>query len=198
VAAALLMLLMVILTGALHLDGFMDTCDGIFYRGAPERRLEIMRDSRVGSFGVVGLATLFLVKYSALLSLPALVPEALATLTSGALSRPAALILMAITPRLAMAYCLFFFPYARSTGLGTLFKGERRSAPLIVNTVFVGMLAYAILGTIGLLSVLGGGISVCLGASYIMSKIPGLTGDSYGALGELSEVVILLVLVFGL
>src|SRR5262249_30758963 len=58
------------ITGGLHLDGLMDSCDGLFSVATPARRLEIMRDSRVGSFAVIGLTTLLLLKYAALLSLP--------------------------------------------------------------------------------------------------------------------------------
>lgn len=197
VVGALLVALMVILTGALHLDGFMDTCDGVFYRGEPERRLEIMRDSRVGAFGVVGLATLLLVKYSALMSLPLLASASLSNLPVGVLSRPSALVLMAMASRLAMAYCLVFFPYARSAGLGKLFQGRRSVVPLFLNTSLVGLMAYSLLGIPGVLSILASGLAVWLGALYIMSKIPGLTGDSYGALGEVAEITILLVLVIG-
>ena len=69
VTAGLLVATMVIVTRALHLDGLMDVCDGIFGGFTPERRLEIMRDSRVGAFGVVGGVTVLLLKYAALLSL---------------------------------------------------------------------------------------------------------------------------------
>ena len=58
--------LMVILTGGLHLDGFADTIDGLACRGTKERVLEVMRDSRVGAFGVIGLILLIGTKYLAL------------------------------------------------------------------------------------------------------------------------------------
>ncbi len=205
VAAALLTAAMVVLTGALHLDGFMDTCDGIFYRGEPARRLEIMRDSRVGAFGAIGLATLLLVKYSALAALTA--PVGINwehVLSSGAgftpfpapaLLRPFGLILIATAARLAMAYCLVFFPYARPSGLGKYFQGESGKLPLAISTILIAALAYLLLGVVGLVSLAIGGVVVWLGALYVMTKIPGLTGDVYGALGEVMEVTILLALV---
>ncbi len=58
--------LMIAFTGALHLDGLMDTCDGIFSFKSPEQRLTIMRDSRVGAFGVIGAVALLLLKFGAL------------------------------------------------------------------------------------------------------------------------------------
>ncbi|MDO9299738.1 MAG: adenosylcobinamide-GDP ribazoletransferase, partial [Anaerolineales bacterium] len=54
ISAALTLIAWVLLTRAFHLDGFMDTCDGLFGGFTPERRLEIMKDSRVGAFGVAG------------------------------------------------------------------------------------------------------------------------------------------------
>src|SRR5215210_1092779 len=58
-----LLVLLALLTGGLHLDGYMDTCDGLFSLRAPADRLAIFRDSRVGSFGVVGAATLLLTQW---------------------------------------------------------------------------------------------------------------------------------------
>ncbi|MCL5264453.1 MAG: adenosylcobinamide-GDP ribazoletransferase [Chloroflexi bacterium] len=181
---ALVIVSLVLLTGALHLDGFMDTCDGIFNRSSPERRLEIMRDSRVGAFGVVGLASLFLVKYAALVSLPMQV-------------QPAGLVLMATTSRLAISYAVVCFPYGRPFGLGTPFQGGRRAFALGLNTLFVVTLAYFLFGLLGIGALLAVAVSVWLGALYIRTKIPGLTGDTYGALSEFSEVLVLLVLVVG-
>ena len=69
ITAAFLVAAMVIITRALHMDGLMDVCDGLFGGFTPERRLEIMRDSQVGAFGVAGGVTVLLLKYGALLSL---------------------------------------------------------------------------------------------------------------------------------
>ncbi len=184
VTSALLIATLAILTGGLHLDGLADTCDGIFNRGEPERRMEIMHDSRTGAFGVVGLITLLLVKYTALVSMSPSI-------------RPVGLIIMATAARLAMAYCVVYFPYARAAGLGKMVQGGRRTIPLAMNTAFVVVVAYFLLGNLGLMSLLVSGLVVWLGALYIMTKIPGLTGDTYGALCELGEVAILLTLVAG-
>jgi len=66
----LLLIALVVLTGAHHLDGFIDTCDGMAAGRSPEERLAIMRDSRVGGLGVVGGCLLLLAKYVSLLVLP--------------------------------------------------------------------------------------------------------------------------------
>lgn len=197
VTGALLIAGLAILTGGLHLDGLMDTCDGVFNRGDPERRLEIMRDSRVGAFGVVGLAALLLVKYGALVSLPVPVSYGWWEASGTIPLRASALILMTTTARVAMAYCVVCFPYARSAGLGQMFRGGRRAISLSINTVLLVALAYLLLGILGVIGLLASAAAVWLGALYVMTKIPGLTGDVYGALGELAEVVVLLVLVAG-
>src|SRR5437762_313377 len=65
VRSVLVVGLLAAITGGLHLDGLMDSCDGLLAFTTPERRLEIMADSRVGSFAIVGLSTALLLKYSA-------------------------------------------------------------------------------------------------------------------------------------
>src|SRR5215831_4199467 len=71
VLAALLVAALVILTGGLHLDGLMDTCDGLFGGSTRERKLEIMHDSRVGSFGVLAAICVLLLKFALFASLNA-------------------------------------------------------------------------------------------------------------------------------
>ncbi|RMF02397.1 MAG: adenosylcobinamide-GDP ribazoletransferase, partial [Chloroflexi bacterium] len=70
IAAALLLALWVGATGMLHLDGFMDSCDGLLPPREAARRLEIMKDSRVGAFGAVGGVLLLLLKFNGLAALP--------------------------------------------------------------------------------------------------------------------------------
>src|SRR5882762_429358 len=71
VVSTLIVVLLLALSGALHADGLMDTCDAVFGHAAPERRLEIMRDPRVGAFGVVGLVCVVALKIAAVSALPA-------------------------------------------------------------------------------------------------------------------------------
>ena len=81
VVAVFILAAWLLLTRALHFDGFLDTCDGLFGGFTPERRLEIMRDSRVGAFGVAGGGLLLLAKYAAIISLPHLSGLLLAPVT---------------------------------------------------------------------------------------------------------------------
>src|SRR5438309_6666621 len=71
VGSTVVVVLLLVLSGALHADGLMDTCDAVFGHASPERRLEIMRDPRVGAFGVVGLVCVVALKIAAVYALPA-------------------------------------------------------------------------------------------------------------------------------
>ncbi|MDI7276371.1 MAG: adenosylcobinamide-GDP ribazoletransferase, partial [Anaerolineae bacterium] len=98
--SVLVLALWVALTGALHLDGFMDSCDALLAPRSPDERLEILRDVHAGSFAVAGAALLLLIKFAALASL------------EGPL-RTAALIGVPVLGRWAMALAVVGYPYAR-------------------------------------------------------------------------------------
>lgn len=181
VVNALLILAAVLLTGGLHQDGLMDTCDGLFApRGAPER-LAIMRDSRVGSFGVLGLAVVLLLKYGAL---GGLAPAA----------RLPALILAPTLGRWSMAAALWGFPYARPTGLGAAYKAAATTGRLVVATGLTVLIAAVVRGPVGLALVAAAALATFLLSHWMLRRIPGLTGDTYGAINELVETIILLAL----
>ena len=106
VAAGLVLTLWVGLTGMLHLDGFMDSCDGLLPPRDPSRRLEIMKDSRVGAFGVVGAILLLLLKFSSLSALP---------------SHQAGLVAVPVLARWAITWVMARYPLARAEGLSVFF-----------------------------------------------------------------------------
>ncbi|MBI4318843.1 MAG: adenosylcobinamide-GDP ribazoletransferase [Chloroflexi bacterium] len=185
VQSALVVVGLILLTGGMHMDGLMDTCDGIFHQSSAARRLEIMRDSRVGAFGVIGAVCVVLLKYAALVALP--VPFRLGSL-----------VLMATASRAAMAYCLIAFPYARTEpGLGTLFRGRAGSKDLALGALFTIAVSYLFFAHWGIAMVAVGAPIVWGAAKYISSRILGLTGDTYGAIGEVTEAAtLLLALIF--
>ena len=88
VSAALTLFAWIIFTRGFHLDGFMDTCDGLFGGWTPERRLEIMKDSRLGSFGVAGGILVLLTEYAALQSSADLFPALMLSTTLGRWASP--------------------------------------------------------------------------------------------------------------
>ncbi len=180
--AALLVVGLVVLTGGLHLDGLMDTCDGFFGGSTRERKLEIMRDSRVGSFGVLGGACILLLKFALFASISVHVLSL-------------ALLVVLPSARWAIVLALRVFPSARPTGLGSAFH----QAVTTEQLVLAGIVALAIVLTAGHLIGLVVWVTVTMTTLvlglWITRSIGGLTGDSYGAIAEVVEVVALLVLV---
>lgn len=178
VVSALVIVISVLLTGALHLDGFMDTCDGIGGHRTPEERWAVMRDSRAGAFGVIGAVLLVLVKYA---SLSALAQAVLVTL----------LFLPAVS-RWAMVYAIFAHPYARPSGLGKAFKQGTGGRQLTLATVICVIAAVLLFRLVGLAIMLGVWLVTEVLARYFRRRFAGLTGDCYGAVNEVAEVVALM------
>lgn len=180
VRAVIAVLLFAVLTGALHLDGLMDSCDGLLAFTSPERRLEIMHDSRVGSFAVVGAATLLLVKYTAFLALP---EE----------HRLAGFVAIGGLSRWAMVFSAQRYPSARPGGLGQTLQAGMRPGDLAVATA-TAFLTVIPAGPAGPASALAAWVATVILARYTLSKVPGLTGDVYGAICEIVEVVVAIAL----
>jgi adenosylcobinamide-GDP ribazoletransferase len=181
VAAALVLVVWVGLTGMLHLDGFMDSCDGLLPPRERTRRLEIMKDSRVGAFGVVGGVLLLLVKFTALAALP---EE----------SRLAMLVAAPVLARWAMTWQMARYPRARSGGLGVLFTtGLGWPQVTTASAVAVGV-AFFLLGWLGLIVLAGAWLAATLVAGLAMARLGGLTGDVYGATGEVVEAALLVIM----
>jgi adenosylcobinamide-GDP ribazoletransferase len=172
--------LLAAVTGALHLDGLVDACDGLLAFTSPDRRLEIMADSRVGSFGLVGAALILLLKYTAILSIP----------TDG---RLAAFIAMGCLSRWAMVYATVRYPAGRASGLGHAYKTAAGPTELLIATA-LAIGGAAVAGIAGLEAMLIAWATTVALAHYALSKIPGLTGDVYGAMSELVEVAVAITL----
>ncbi|MHB8156287.1 MAG: adenosylcobinamide-GDP ribazoletransferase [Desulfocucumaceae bacterium] len=172
--AALVLVALVALTGGLHLDGFMDTVDGV-YSGRPrERKLEIMRDSRVGAFGALGAFCLLLLKFGLIMGLG-----------EGRLS---AFIIMAVTGRWAMTYAIARFPYARNEGLGKLYSLHTGHFELLIASLTALTVAAAAGGPGGIIILFSGFVITHILCGGLHKVLGGLTGDTYGALNETLEV----------
>lgn len=179
--AALGIVAWVALSGGLHLEGFMDTCDGLGSRAAPERALQIMKDSRVGAFGAIGALCLVILKVGLLAGLsPRL---GLATLALGP-----------IVGRLAQVATLETYPYARPEGgMGAAFFEAARPA----HTLVAALLAVA--ATVGFsaacgeihlpLALLPVGLGLAWWCFALARRLGGHTGDTVGATSELAELL---------
>jgi adenosylcobinamide-GDP ribazoletransferase len=182
VRAFVVLVLWVILTGGLHLDGFGDACDGLLATTTSDRRLEIMKDPRTGSWAVVSLVLLLLGKWLLIAETP-----------------PLWLLGPPIVARWSMVLAAYHFPYARTTGLGGYFRaGLGRAQWLAAGLLtFALLLGAAWLIQLRLLSLLLiAPLTVVLVGRWAAARLGGgLTGDVYGALCELTELCSLLWLV---
>ena len=178
----LLIIALFVITGALHLDGFIDTADGLATGRSPAARLEIMRDSRVGSFGVIGACCLILLLYAALLSLPA-----------G--HRMESILLMPVIARWTVVYAVIAYPYARGEqGMGAGFKKEANWFSLAFATAFTLATALVLMQLEGLAVMAGAWLISVLIATYLSRRLGGLTGDTYGAINEVVGIAVLILI----
>jgi adenosylcobinamide-GDP ribazoletransferase len=177
VLAVTLLVLEIALTGALHYDGLMDTADGIFSGRLPQRMLEIMKDSRVGANGVMACGVLLLGKWSLLLDL---LPHVSAGL----------LFIMPVLGRLAMVIAITAFPYARPEGMGKAFQ-QYAGRPTLYFAAMTALVLTAPFGAAALIALAGTAGFALAAGRYISRRLGGLTGDAYGAITELAELVVL-------
>jgi len=179
-AAALLLTLTVWVTGGLHLDGLADTADGLGGGHTPEAALSIMKDSRVGAFGVISLILGLVLKFSLFLSL--------ATQTRGA----EALLLFPIISRWSMVLLAYLSPYARAEGgLGQAMTLGVSPRVLMGASLSAGGLSLLILGAPGLVLCVIAAALVWLGRLYFQRRLGGITGDILGATNEVVEIMVL-------
>lgn len=179
VVNALIISALVMITGALHLDGLADACDGLAGHRTAEERWQVMRDSRIGAFGVVGIFLVLLVKYAALNNIP-----------DGWM--PPTLLFLPAVSRWAMVYAIFAFPYARPEGLGTAYKQATGWPQFTVASVFTLVVAAALFplfSFMGFILIFGIWVITTLFAFYLKYKFAGLTGDTYGAINEVAETL---------
>ncbi|MBO0688864.1 MAG: adenosylcobinamide-GDP ribazoletransferase [Candidatus Dormibacteraeota bacterium] len=167
-----------VLTGGLHLDGLADAADGLLGGRSPERRLEIMRDSRVGVFGAVSVVLLLLAEVAALARLDG-VRAVVALVVAGALSRWALLLLVG------------FLPYVRETGLGVAAAGGRRVLDVALGSV-PAALVVLLDWRRGLLAAGLALAAAALVALVAWRRVGGATGDVYGAGTELAQLAAIL------
>ena len=142
--------------------------------------LEIMRDHRVGAFALAGGVLLLLTKYTALTSITDITT---------------ALILAPVLGRWAITLALVRYPYAREQGMGRTMKDNATNRELVLGTGTAVLVALLLGGLTGMISMVIVFVVLLGTVRFVMSRIPGLTGDIYGAVCEISELVVLLIFV---
>lgn len=206
-AAVLLLGIWIALTGGLHMDGLMDTADGVLSHRSRERMLEIMKDSRVGAMGVIVGGWQLLLKAALLYAWLEYAQQWHDLLM---------LVLIPIWSRLFMVWAIAGWPYARQgEGMGRLvatvsyregWVASLLATALTLLTLYIGIVNAEVTLLPALLSALV--ITVALAAAtaligwllarYMAGKLGGLTGDTYGAINELLESALLLITMIAL
>ena len=183
VTSTILVGLLAILTGGLHLDGLADTFDAIGTLGSgknKEEMLKIMRDSSSGSFGVISLILIIVTKIAMLASFD---------------SRNQVLLAMLVLGRWSMVLPMFLFKYAHAKeGKAKIFIEEMKLRKFILATLFTLIIIFLVLKLKGInLFLVTGFISLII-SKFFSNKIGGITGDTLGAINEISEVFTLIIL----
>ena len=181
-----------LITGMLHLDGFVDCCDALLGARSVERRLDILRDSRVGAYGALGGALLLIAQFAALSTLVG-PPRILALLVAPMLGR------------WGMVYAVARYPYARASGAGAPFRSRGASHFVLASVSMLVLLACDALVagshwlTIAAMVVLAGLLLVAAQftlfgwLAWAARRLGGgLTGDTYGAACVLVELAVLI------
>lgn len=178
-ASAILLLLSILITRGMHLDGLIDTCDGLAVVGSREEKLRAMEDPRVGAFGVIGSVLILLLKFSAISALDKSM-------------RPHILAVFPIAGRWCMAWAVALYKPAKEEGLGRGFKDMVRVSELIPTFIIALSLSFLLASTFGLFVILISWlISIILG-SVLSRSFGGMTGDTYGAINEAAETMALM------
>ncbi|MEG2353083.1 MAG: adenosylcobinamide-GDP ribazoletransferase [Clostridium sp.] len=184
ITATFVMLAPIILTGGLHVDGLGDTCDGFFsFKGDKYKIMEVMKDSRVGTYASIATIGDMLMKYVIILTL----------ISSDA---SAIIIIAPIISRLAVVFTAFISKNAKENGSGNIFIGNINLSIMLMVAIITIFLSIKILGITNLVII----IPSVLIATYIFnifcnSKIGGQTGDTLGAVNELMEILTMLIFI---
>ncbi len=179
--AALLIAAAALVTGGLHLDGLMDTADGLAGGRSLARRLEIMRDSRVGAWGAIAGALAILGEFACLSELTGQ-------------TRLLALVAAAVSSRWAMLAAMATFPPARPDGLGAAFQSGVTPVVGLVGTLVAALFTFPA-GLLGVVALAAAGAIVLVLGSWVTRRLGGLTGDCYGAVAVLAESAALFIAV---
>jgi adenosylcobinamide-GDP ribazoletransferase len=184
IASVLLIIFLIMATGALHLDGLADTSDAMFsLNNDREELLRIMRDHHIGVMGVLSLISVILLKVSLIASLSSSV-------------KALSLILMCVLGRWSMVFSMFLFPYARREGKAGAFIQGINGRIFATAAVITLILAGAILKTMGLAIFAAVTITAYAFGGFVSKRIKGITGDTLGAVSELSEAAVLFIVYF--
>ena len=178
---ALLITALAAVTGALHLDGLADVCDGLAARGGRERFLAVMKDSHVGAVGAVALVLGLLLKWQALLAVPLE-------------HKWQALLLFPVLARFGQVQTIVYARNARQDGLGSVMTVGAGTLQLLLAWGLALVAAWLLLGTMGLVVLFVVMVFTWLLKAWFQHRLGGITGDVIGCINELNEILVLIVI----
>ena len=167
-----------LVTGGLHLDGLADCLDGLGGRDA-EHRLAIMRDSRIGAFGAIGLILFLLLEIGAVVELP---PSL----------RPRALLVVPVIARATPPLLALLFPAAKSEGFGATFSAGVGGRAVPIALAIALLVATTALHSLGVVALAVSFLSALAVTRFVATRVAGITGDVLGAAIEIAELAGLL------
>ncbi|WP_040214306.1 adenosylcobinamide-GDP ribazoletransferase [Clostridium polynesiense] len=183
VISILIILAEIFITGGFHIDGFGDTCDGYFAAKGKDKIIEIMKDSRIGTFACIGIVINILIKFESYKFIAASNTLSLMIIVIPMLSR-ASMLLISLIGR-----------PAKTGGLGNLFINNVSLLQVIINFLLPFAAVALIADPIKAVVLTAGVITVTLSFNALCnSKINGITGDSLGAVNELSVLTALIII----
>lgn len=180
-AAGLVLVVLAMSTGAMHEDGLADVADGFWGGWDRDRRLDIMKDSRMGAYGAIALVLSLGLRW-----------QALALVLAGGTWAP--LIATAALSRAAMPALMAALPHARQSGLSHAVGRAGPLRALAAGLIGAGVALACLPPATALAAMAAAGLAALAMAALARRKIGGQTGDVLGATQQLAEIAILLVL----
>jgi adenosylcobinamide-GDP ribazoletransferase len=189
IATFLLVIISVLITRALHIDGLADTFDGLMGGRDHSSRLAIMKDSRLGTAGALGIVFVMFMKYLCLNNL-------------FESDRIVALLVAPVLARWSQTLMVSNAAYGREHGMGEAFVGHLRTSGMYATSAVAVALSAFVIVRLDLHSVILFFVLICgvllltwFGKRYLVRKLGGVTGDAIGAMSELNEVLVLFLFV---
>ena len=187
IAIVIAVLVNVLITGALHVDGLADTCDGIFSARSKDRMLEIMKDSRIGTNGTVAIFFDLVLKIALINQI---------NTSFGFKKSIMVIISMTVVAKMMLSLLIYLSTgNSKGSGLGSLFLSKISHTAIFTSFGLGSIITFVALGKVSIFIILMNILLVLLYRSFILKRLDVITGDTMGALNEICEVFTLLVFV---
>lgn len=185
--AVLAVTIRIAVTGGLHMDGLADLADGFGGGRDREKRLAIMADSRLGSFGALALLVMFALQVT-------LIAELLSTRAPGQPISPVILYPLVLAPSISrgmIPMMIRLFPSARPGGMGDRNRASASTPAVLTSMLSALIIAFLFYGITGLITAAVTALCMLIIAAGVSRKLGGLTGDVYGTLIESGDLIVL-------